>query len=383
MQSTAHPTYRSRSVTGAAAACSVGLRVAPPSSRSAGTLILLHDPLSHYSQQRTGAPEHFEAVHRFLLSSPCPVVLVVSEVDARDEHCVDQYVPASIRKRYNSHIILQLLLRWVVISDPFLSALFLDHLSSGRVDFHSIYFPPITDIKMTKVLRTIVSSELGGHTCDLAAISQAVRSVAESSQGDVRHAIVQLQLVLSTAAAPLQRLPASLSLSIGSKAGTVGKGTSDGAALSQGDIFPRRKRHKPASLCLPPHNSLEGMSSAIAVAGIADLPPIGANTDRSTTASDRDSCYSSMHCVGRLLHAKLDRCGAVSFDPDSAAACSELSLSALSDLLQSNAAGCLMDERRIDLDGETPKGDSNSALRELTALEVRLSIGFPRLLSAV
>lgn len=97
----------SRSVTGAAAACSVGLRVAPPSSRSAGTLILLHDPLSHYSQQRTGAPEHFEAVHRFLLSSPCPVVLVVSEVDARDEHCVDQYVPASIRKRYNStHIFL-------------------------------------------------------------------------------------------------------------------------------------------------------------------------------------------------------------------------------------------------------------------------------------
>lgn len=102
VQPTAHPTYRSRSVTEAAAACSVGLRVDPPSSRSAGTLILLHDPLSHYSQQRTGAPEHFEAVHRFLLSSPCPVVLVVSEVDARDEHCVDQYVPASIRKRYNS-----------------------------------------------------------------------------------------------------------------------------------------------------------------------------------------------------------------------------------------------------------------------------------------
>jgi hypothetical protein len=42
-----------------------------------------------------------------------------------------------------------------------------------------------------------------------------------------------------------------------------------------------------------------------------------------------------------------------------------------------------MDERRIELDGEMPKGDSNSALRELTALEVRLSIGFPRLLSAV
>jgi hypothetical protein len=39
-------------------------------------------------------------VHRFLLSSPCPVVLVVSEVDARDEHCVDQYVPTSIRQRY-------------------------------------------------------------------------------------------------------------------------------------------------------------------------------------------------------------------------------------------------------------------------------------------
>ena len=278
------------------------------------------------------------------------------------------YRPASERGTTHILFILQLLLRWVVISDPFLSALFLDHLSSGRVDFHSIYFPPITDIKMTKVLRTIVSSELGGHTCDLAAISQAVRSVAESSQGDVRHAIVQLQLVLSTAAAPLPRLPTSLSLSLGSKAGIVGKGISDGAALSQGDIFPRRKRHKPASF--PPHNSLEGMPSATAVAGTADPPPIGANAG-STTTSDRDTCYSSMHCVGRLLHAKLDRCGAVSFDPDSAAACSELSLSALSDLLQWNAAGCLMDERRIDLDCETRNGDSNSALRELTALEVR------------
>jgi hypothetical protein len=228
---------------------------------------------------------------------------------------------------------------------------------------------------MTKVLRTIVSSELGDHTCDPAAISQVVRSVAESSQGDVRHAIVQLQLVLSTAAAP--RLP---SQSLGSKTGAVGKGVSTGAALSQGDIFPRRKRHKPASL--PPHNSLEGKSSAAGVANTADPPPIGANAG-STTASDRDACYSSMHCVGRLLHAKLDRCGAVSFDPDSAAVCSELSLSALSDLLQWNAAGCLMDERRIDLDCETRKGDSNSALRELTALEVSLSIGFPRLLSAV
>lgn len=233
---------------------------------------------------------------------------------------------------------------------------------------------------MTKVLRTIVSSELGGRTCDPAAISQAVRSVAESSQGDVRHAIVQLQLVLSTAAAPLPRLLASLSLSLGSKPVTVGKGISDGAALSQRDIFPRRKRHKPASL--PPYNSLEGMLSAAAVAGTADPPPIGVNAG-STTTSDRDACYSSMHCVGRLLHAKLDRCGAVFFDPDSAAAYSELSLSALSDLLQWNAAGCLMDERRIDLDCETRNGDSNSTLRELTALEVSLSIGFPCLLFAV
>jgi iron only hydrogenase large subunit-like protein len=72
-------------------------------------------------------------VHRFLLNSPCPVVLVVSEVDARDEHCVDQYVPASIRKRYNSttHMFFSCCCDgWVVISDPFLSGLFLDHLSS-------------------------------------------------------------------------------------------------------------------------------------------------------------------------------------------------------------------------------------------------------------
>ena len=67
------------------------------------------------------------------------------------------------------------------------------------MDFQSIHFPAITDIKMTKVLSTIVSSELGGRVLADPATIRAVRSVAGSSQGDVRHAIVQLQLVLSTA----------------------------------------------------------------------------------------------------------------------------------------------------------------------------------------
>ena len=222
---------------------------------------------------------------------------------------------------------------------------------------------------MTKVLSTIVSSELGGRVLADPATIRAVRSVAGSSQGDVRHAIVQLQLVLSTAPLPrLQPLP----LPLGSKVGAgVGKGISDGAA----DIFPRRKRHKPTSL--PP--CVEGAESTSAVTtGTADPPLFGANAG-STTASDRDACYSSMHSVGKLLHAKLDRCGAMSFDPDSAAACSELSLSALTDLLQWNAPGRLMDEqRRIGLDCDMVDSNSDMALRELTALDVSLDIGSPR-----
>lgn len=222
---------------------------------------------------------------------------------------------------------------------------------------------------MTKVLSTIVSSELGGRVLADPATIRAVRSVAGSSQGDVRHAIVQLQLVLSTAPLPrLQPLP----LPLGSKVG-IGKGISDGAA----DIFPRRKRHKPTSL--PPFVERAESTSAVTTC-TADPPLVGANAG-STTASDRDACYSSMHSVGKLLHAKLDRCGAMSFDPDSAAACSELSLSALSDLLQWNAPGRLMDEqRRIGLDCDMVDSNSDMALRELTALDVSLDIGSPRVL---
>jgi hypothetical protein len=230
-------------------------------------IVLIHDP-SFLSAKgnRSGAE-----LQELLLSFRLPVIIIVSDVSGKDDekYNLDKFISQSIRDQLN---------------------------------FESIYCQDITDINISKILANILTKErVSKDTCK----PELLRNIASKSMGDLRNAIMQLQIMTNN-----RRLSAGTYASDIS----IDKNTKD-----------NKKKSK-----LDKHNDDDDKN----------------NKDNSE-ATGVDIVYSPLHALGKVVNAKLDANGSLEFDPDQVMDRTDMAKDMMVNFMQWNVISSISNSQRI------------------------------------
>lgn len=278
-------------------------------------IILIHDPPNLLADQAHGqsyASSHYakqqQRLGELLTSFSDPVVLIVSDVGGKDDvmYAKKRCLPASVQ---------------------------------NLVKLEDIYQAGSTPKNLLKVLSAILAKE---KLHDVP--NSLLEGIAESSGGDIRHAVLQLEYVVRSfgSGGETSFAKSSLCASVigGYEDGAGADGQGGGGMSSSGHSGAGSKRKDAPGIKLPnPSDShprvqlvrgedsdgaLLDMTAAAATAAGSHSQESGGGGVGKPRIERRDARYSSLTSAGKLVRAALDGQGQLAFDIDQVVYKSEL-----------------------------------------------------------
>lgn len=279
-------------------------------------VILVHDPphmmadIDHRTNLNSHSSRQLQLMGELMAKFRDPVVLIVSDVGDKDQlhYAENRCLPRSVR---------------------------------SQVALTGVYQSRCTVLNTIKVLEMIADKER------LKDVPRALlEGIAESSNGDLRHSVLQLQFLAQSSGPMLNPIFGKVteqngnelygkfdfSFSGSSLCMKTGDGGRDEDEEKEAPRIGKRKRgetNKAAASSKPRSMIVRGEDQDGCVLDM--FAPVGGGTAR---VERRDSHYSGLHAVSKICHAACDKLDALPFDCDQVVYRSELDLELLIPFVQ-------------------------------------------------